>query len=138
MPRGYPDFEGDKVGLYLKPEWAAKEGVDKNFYAVGADKAFGAGADGSYVVPAGKTLYITQYSYYNRAVLAADADNNQMCWGYLTDLIIADVVFGGNGGGGGILKKPWVIIAGATMKWYIKNTANHNCHIGLVINGYEV
>ena len=72
MARGYPDFEGNKVGLYLMPEWAAKEGKEWSKIVVGANKAFGTSANGSYLVPAGKTLYITQASWQSVASAAAD------------------------------------------------------------------
>lgn len=51
MAHGYPDFEGPKSGLYLRPEWAAKEGIDKDFYEIFED-----------IPAAGRWLNPTSYS----------------------------------------------------------------------------
>lgn len=134
----YPDYEGGKAGIYLIPEWAAFEATDKNFTASAINVARLGAAFVNYVVPAGKTLYITTASFSNRANLAADADKNQMC-----DLIIQDgavSVFyqGANGGGNVSLSKPLVFDAGSSVSFYIYNQANHNTVVALVAGGYEI
>ncbi len=60
MAHGYPDFEGDKSGLYLKPEWAAKEGQDKQLTGSTASLGTGYSTILSYAVPTGKVLRITE------------------------------------------------------------------------------
>ena len=138
MARGYPDFEGGKVNLQTIAEWAAKEGVDKNFYAVGANKARGFGASVTYRVPAGKALYITHFSFSNYAFVAADSDNNSIGYAYITDLALPDYQVGGNGGGSMVLPKPFVIAAGADFIGVVRNQANHNCNTEITVGGYEV
>jgi len=140
MARGYPDFEGDKSGLYLKPEWSAKEARDKNFGLTMANKASGEYVAGSYAVPAGKTLYITGLSFSINGTEAEDRDNNQV--GEAVLLLFAGLltraILGGNGGGGIALSKPIVFEAEDVMYILLYNYANHNCGGYLTLWGYEV
>ena len=140
MARGYPDHEGDKSGLYEKPEWAAFEGKDKNFYDVANNKASGLSVSESYVVPAGKTLYITSFSFICIAAAVADRDLNQMCYGWIHDGDLASTIWsqGGNGGGFATFSKPLVFAAGNTVSFACTNYANHNCNLAVSANGYEV
>jgi len=138
MARGYPDFEGDKSGLYLKPEWAAKEGKDKDFLTQGLNKAFGESKDISYAVPALKILLVTQLFASNMAVVAADADNNQFC---IVEISVGDMPkyeVGMNGGGLVVLAKPYVIDSEETVAVNVTNRANHNTNINVGFSGYEV
>lgn len=64
MARGYPDFEGNKSGLYLKPEWAAFEATDWN--VAGGALGFAPNVLTVIVfdtVPLGRRIYITQFSF---------------------------------------------------------------------------
>jgi len=141
MAKGYPDFEGDKSGLYLKPEWAAYEGEDKTFTLVAANKASGAWIFLAYDVPLGKTLYISQCTFYSWAFLAADRDNNQMCRFDIQRLLPGAAFYsrmGGNGGGQAAYTKPLVFEAEERAYFTITNVANHSSNIGFCAVGYEI
>ncbi len=140
MAHGYPDYEGDKQRVYLVPEWAALGAVDKTFVSGDTGKARNDSVVVNYIVPAGKTLYITTLSCYSGASGAADSDLNQMC-----KIVCGDATTGtnfwtqaGNGGVGAVLSKPGVIPAGHQAQFSVVNLANHNCDIGLSVLGYEV
>ena len=138
MDRGYPDYEGDKSGLYLKPEWAAKEGTDKDLYA-SQILTPGTGVSITYVVPAGKRLSITQISVsLFAAVVATDGELNQIVRGYVTVDGDYKIDIGGNGGAGMSLNKPAIAIAGQTVVGMVENWSNHNTYGSIAINGYEV
>lgn len=135
----YPDFEGDKSGLYLKPEWAAKEGVDKNFLgSTDAPESRGEGVYADYSVPAGETLFVTQLSFLNRSVAAADSDNAQMCEAGLIVDDIRVIITGGNGGGAIILNKPLRVNALSIVRGYAINWANHLTQTLVAYGGYVV
>ncbi len=140
MARGYPDFEGPKSGIYLKPEWAAKEAIDKSLIAVNPVAAFGDYATLSYTVPVGKTLYITKCSFYLCADAAADGDKDQVCVGQVYDLTTNSYLWqqGGNGGGGIGLPKPAVAPAGHTLQIRCTSFANHTSEAGIYVGGYEL
>lgn len=140
MARGYPDYEGDKQAIYLAPEWATKEGFERAFYQQSLNVAPLGGNILAYAVPAGVTLYLTQFGFLSRATLVADRDNNQM-----TDIFILDftavatlVVMGGNGGGFGMLPSYSKIPGGHNLQIQVHNFANHNCDLWLFAAGYEV
>jgi hypothetical protein len=57
----YPDGEGRKQKVYLVPEWAALGALDKNFLTTLSVDATTWETMTSYLVPVGKTLYITQF-----------------------------------------------------------------------------
>ena len=139
MAHGYPDYEGDKSGLYLKPEWAAKEGTDKNFTYSRGQTPWGGFAQNDYAVPAGKTLYICGMSFYNRSFLAANGDLNQI--GVSTIYDVTDLntlaVLGGNGGGSISFPKPIPIPGGHTVRVYQYNWANHDTAGEVSLWGYE-
>jgi len=141
MAHGYPDFEGDKSGLYLKPEWAAKEGTDKSFYANRIAATFGQAPPAAfYLVPVGKTLYLNGLSFGVRANLVADADNNQMGSAYIIDTTTGDIYgyVGGNGGGCVVFPKPIVIPGGDVVAYPVVCQANHACDIDVTCWGYEI
>ncbi len=138
MSRGYPDYEGDKSGLYLIPEWAAKEAVDKNFTVISGAIVFGFTAETTYVIPTGKTLYIVGLSFASVANLAADGDNNQMAFVDITIDTAYLSFLGGNGGGAEGFAKPMVFTEGTTFKLRVWNRANHTSLIYASCWGYEL
>jgi hypothetical protein len=140
MAHGYPDFEGDKSGLYLKPEWAAKEATDKNFQAYASNVVWGFGATVSYTVPVGKTLYITELTFRCYSFAMANADLPQHVWAFLINATagVTPVDIGGNGGGQVVLNKPVVFTAGQLMTLEVWPGANHACNVGITAQGYEV
>lgn len=135
----YPDFEGQKVGIYLIPDWAARLGEDKNIVATDTDKARGEYVVGSYSVPNGSTLYITQVFFTCFATNAVDSDKLQMAsFNLFIALTGQQPTFGGNGGGHATLPKPRVIAGGSTVNVRCTNRANHNCDLEVGFMGYEV
>ena len=128
------------VGIYIQPEWAGKEGIDKNFYGWDDDLAYEAVIYVAYTVPAGKQLYITALGLACYASVAANADANQMCRGFIYNQSTTTVLFavGGNGGATIVLPKPIVIESGKTVWFVIANCANHTCDVFISASGYEV
>jgi hypothetical protein len=131
--------EDTKTGLYLQPEWAARQGIDKNFLISGASKANGEYAETQYIVPSGKTLYLTQATFGLWATAAADADNNQIgdFWIYDYDELEYPAILGGNGGNQVVFSKPIVVEAGVKVGMGITNRANHTCDLWGACLGYE-
>lgn len=136
----YPDYQGEKQGLYDKPAWAAVEGEDISFAANFAAIAPNVGVGVNFPVPAGRTLYINQVAFSCNANLVADNDNNQMC-----QVIVQSgppwvpfISQGGNGGGQAIFSVPQVIPALLTFMIDLYNRANHNCDLSFVATGYLV
>lgn len=140
MAKGYPDFEGDKSGVYLRPEWAAKEGTDKNFYGEALNVLSDVQVSMSYLVPSGKTLYMLSYSVVLYAQTRTEGDLNQMVVGTIwgSDIAEARVYIGGNGGASINFPKPLVLSAGVTVYFYLRNVSAHTAGVGLVAMGYEV
>jgi len=134
------DIIAQSVGIYSQPEWAAKEGIDKNFICTGDNKGVGEYAYFEYAVPTGKTLYITGFSFltfvndpanydhflYARAILLNSTDTIYLC------------EMGGVGGGGMSLSKPATLVAGKTLRGVVGNNSNVACSLGLTVWGYEV
>jgi hypothetical protein len=140
MASGYPDYEGGKQKVYLVPEWAAKEGADVYFNWGGLNVGEGLSASLTHDVPADKTLYITQLSFYSRAFAVENADLNQICMASIGDSGDVENTWqqGGNGGGAAIFHKPMVIHGGNTATFAVYNYSNHHCNCGLTVSGYEV
>ena len=143
MARGYPDYEGGKSGLYLKPEWAAFEAIDMTFEgATPVPVSWGVSLTVSYTVPSGKTLYITDVSWWGKADAAADGDNNQIASLWILDVLDPTQTnwfrSAGNGGGAASFSKPIVIPAGHRLDFVVKNEANHVCNIAVAGCGYEL
>jgi hypothetical protein len=134
------NIAAQNVGIYLQPEWAAKVGVDKSFNWASLNLGEGLSASLPYTVTAGKTLYITQLSFYSHAVDVANADLNQMCMGYITDNDDAANAWyqGGNGGGGVVFSKPMAFEGGHTVNFAVMNCSNHHTKSGVTASGYEV
>lgn len=138
MARGYPDYEGGKSGLYLKPEWAAKEGTHKVFALTKPLAAYDDAEYDSYLVPAGKVLFVHSATLSAFASAAADADKAQH---FRTTLQIGSVVYFSQGGDGGAtiaLLPPMRINGGSYFQMGIVNKSNHALRIELSVAGYEV
>lgn len=135
-----PDGQGLNYGLLMAAEWAAREGNDKDFICAAGNLGVGNSVTDTYVVPAGKTLYINEYSFSCEATGPADRDLNQIVTMRIRNSTTGvDAVFtGGNGGGGGSLPKPVEFTAGQTMTLQCYNSANHSCHVVATCHGYEV
>lgn len=123
--------------VFSQPEWAAKKGTDKNFIVEGPVDS-NANVNATYVVPGGKKLYISGFSFRIWAQDAADKDNNQIgnILLYADSTVIATL--GGNGGNAASFLKPPIIEAGETFKYWISNQANHACNVTLTVWGYEI
>ncbi len=135
-----PDGSPTAVDVLLRPEWAAVEATDKTFVATGDNKAFGESISVSYVVPAGKTLYIVQASFALYANLAADADKQHTGWLVVWDSTAVDIFaqLGGNAGGQATFPKPVVVPAGDTFQVVLTNKSNHACDLEISATGYEL
>ncbi len=128
--------------MYLKPEWAAKEGIDKSFTNSGNDIPTEIAIANAYVVPAGKELRVVQGAFMAYGSVAATRDLNQMCFLRITRVragVTTDPFFqGGNGGGPMHLPEPLVFIAADAVTFAEYNGANHDCDLGFYIGAYEV
>jgi len=140
MAHGYPDFEGDKSRVYSVAEWAVIEGTDLSFSGSANNVAPGAPLTVNYNVTAGKTLYITQFTFSCYANLVADMDNNQFCAFAMYNFTTAEYLLymGRNGGGGMPLNKPISVAAGNLVQFVLGVAVNHNCDLRLSVGGYEV
>lgn len=128
------------VGVYLQPEWAALQGVDKNFRAASSSVLAGGGISATYTVPAGKTLYITQAGFSINAVASANADHNQIGDMSLRDQTsgIDKMTAGGNGGAFASFPRPLIIPASKVMKLIANNFSDHTCSLEVQCHGYEI
>jgi hypothetical protein len=128
------------VGVYLQPEWAAKEGTDKNL-VVAASAQDNLGYNyASYTVPSGKTLLITHVGGYMYATAVANADKNHIMAVSIYDATAATYLFwaGGNGGVFANLAKAIRIPAGHTIWVMAWNFASFSARPGAAAGGYEV
>jgi hypothetical protein len=138
--RGRPDYSPTAVDVVLRPEWEAYQALDKNFFGQDLNKDFGETTFVDYTVPAGKTLYITEFGCQCRAASKADADNNQICWGFIYDDTTSTFLWI-SGGSGGItmpFNKPLVIPATHQVSFQCFNGSNHLCDISVSAGGYEI
>lgn len=140
MARGYPDFEGAKSGLYLMPEWAAKEATDKNFYGFAVNQPGGQSVLVEYTVPADKTLYITQMS---AATFPSAGTNIELV--SISDMRIYDAtalqnlwVQGISVGGGIVFPKPIVCPSAHLIQMRNFNWSANNKDLFIVVGGYEI
>ncbi len=135
-----PDGSPTAVDVVLRPEWAAVEKIDKNIYFVSGIINVGAFDFSTYVVTAGKTLYICGLSWGLNACVASDRDLNQMGMVQLRDNTtgVTFTILGGNGGHGIVYSKPHTIPSAHSLRWYIVNASNHTCWGEIAIWGYEV
>jgi len=129
-----------EVGVYLQPEWAAKEGNDKNFYLTAVNMGWHEGVYASYVVPSGKTLYLCGLSFRIAAADAANYDHHLYGYASLIDWT-ADInlaTIGGLGGGGIPCPKPVTIPEGHEFKLELYCEAGVDCHLLASSWGYEI
>lgn len=127
------------AGIYLQPEWASLQQLDMNFNYPGVNVATGGNANGAYVVPAGRTLFITSIQAYIYGFAAGDRNSNQFFVGEAyTDSGSFTVQFGGNGGAILDFTKSLRVDALDTVNFYIRNYANHNVNMGISIQGYQI
>ncbi len=135
-----PDGTGLIYDIVLRDVWSAIGASDKNFFDYAAALGIGTSAFLSYVVPAGKTLYITYLGVDVYATLIADRDLNQMVMAYLwnqtTLTVLARIT--GNGGVVSPFPKPVVIGAGEEFRAYVQNDTSHICEVGVTVMGYEI
>lgn len=140
MPRGYPDWEGDKSGLYTEAVWASHEGESVTFgfdHNIIADGAF---VSAQHAVAPGKALYITTVTFGAHGVVADDREVPQHIMVFLASPTINQYLTGQGGEGGGslLLETPIVIPAGVTVWVIIENHAGHQCEVAAVVHGYEI
>ena len=134
------DIEAQSIGLYLQTEWAVLQGLDKGDFYSGSQKASGTVVEGTYYVPAGKTLYITAIqTYCGPFNLTVDGEKSHHFWACVYDgANIFDMTFGGEGGSSLNLSKPLRVNGGDYVKFIIKNMTNHDCGLGISWEGYEI
>ncbi len=135
-----PDGSPTAVDVVLRPEWAAIESKDKLFTASGVALAWEDFISVAYVVPAGKTLYITHASCKINADAAPDADKPQNASFILTAPNIATPVahLGVNTGGFMQFPRPIRVDAAGTFTVFLYSEANHATFAALSVGGYEV
>lgn len=140
MARGYPDFSFTGAGVYLMPEWKAKEGYDKDFEAEDATLSFGQEVYDTYTVPVGKTLYITQIGFALIPNVVANSEKEHWCLAQIYNPNTAERIWiqGGNGGGWASFTKPIVIKAGTTIWFVLIAYPDHTCTGFIYAGGYEI
>ncbi len=139
MPHGYPDFEGPKIGVYLIPEWAAREGTDKTFLLAASGKAYGQDASTTYTVPSGKTLYLHYGTFTGYSNSSDFADLPIMIELYVYDFTSVEKILsvGGCGGGSFTLPKPVAIAENHQIGVYIFNRSKNPANLVGSVGGYE-
>ena len=127
-----------KVGIYLQPEWAALQGLDKNFKADNDNATWAQQAIINYTVTAGKNLYICGVSWLSIPLQDTDYDHffNTKCTVGTSAAVI--VSSGGLNGGSVTLPRPAVIPGETAMIAYVANYANFACYICVTLWGYEL
>jgi len=129
------------VGIFLQPEWTAKEGTDKTFNAEGLNKTWGQYAAGDYSVGAGKIVYITSGSF--SIVSNVQAEYNDYFYGLariqrIVDATVTDKAnWGGLGGGVVTFPKPIVFEGPCTLRYIIHNRSDKAADMWLTVAGYE-
>jgi hypothetical protein len=131
------DIKAQSVGVYLQPEWAAKEGTDKDLFGLKT----GASAGGEYTliqytVPTGKTLCITHLS----------GNVTGVGWGMILDMgyvdggtLQASAVIGGSQGCAIAFPKPQVFTEG--MNFVVTGrgmAASGTANLRAAVGGYEI
>lgn len=131
-------YAAQEIGIYLQPEWAAKEGEGKYFCASCSNYIRLQFLKIEYTVPTGKEFFITNYSGWAKANKVEDADKNQFCVGYMD---VAYEEFGAIGGNGGVsltFPTPIRATAGQLVRVWLCGTSNHNTDMYVSLAGYEV
>jgi|GEM_PF-6102944 len=133
-------IDAQAVGVYLQPEWAAKERKDKNFSFMAMNLAVGATGNAYYTVPADKDLYLCGFSFEIYATNNADKNNNQIGAISLYNLDTTTTLawLGGNGGGGVVFAKPILVPEGEQLRYSWSNRSNHVASGYVTVWGYEV
>lgn len=138
MARGYPDYEGNKAGVYLKSEWAAREGRSLVLSNSADTIVRGGGISAGMAVPAGKRWVINEVGGSSVSWNAADGELNQMCFLQLAVDGVAVLQLGGNGGAYAPLSEPIELTAGQLVGVALQNMANHDSSLFVFAHGYEV
>ncbi len=140
MAHGRPDFSPTAADVVLRSEWHTIEGHEKTLVLVDPILASRAGTTLSYVVPAGKTLYINKYTFQECSSFAADADERQQIFVAVTRGLGGDVVlsWGGDGGGAISLSQPDRFDAGETVFMILFNMSGHTADVDFLAGGYEI
>ena len=127
------------AGVYLQPEWASLQQLDMNFNYPGVNVAIGGNANGAYLVPITRTLFITSLQAYIYGFGAADRNLPQHFVGEVyTDSGSFTVQFGGDGGAVLDFTKSLRVDALDTVNFYIRNYANHAVNMGISAQGYQI
>ena len=134
-----PDGMGLTADLVIRSEWAELEGYYKVLTATAVNKTFGQTASVVYLVPGGKTLYITTLMGTALASLAADADNNQMCFVefYAPNVATLQSRWSANGGNVIPLSQPIKVAEGGLFIATITNYSNHAQDLSISARGWE-
>jgi len=134
------DLEAQSTGMYLQPEWAAKEGIDKEIILTVLLLAADYDVYAEYTVPANKKYYICALAFYIAAYDVADRDKNQIGAAslYVVSPTSMPAVIGGNGGGALVLPKPAVIGGGQTVRLHLRNHTSHTVKGRAMCWGYEI
>lgn len=142
MASGYPDYEGQKSGVYSIADWAVIKGVEKIFGIYSASKGWKEEGEVNYTVPAGKTLYINWVGCWIRAHTDTDYDHFFYFGCSLSEIVdatyIEKALFGGIGGGSIVLSTPAVIDAGNQLALVITNHSNLDTDMYAEAIGYEI
>jgi len=91
-----------------------------------------------YIVPAGKTIYVCGLFGHCFAHAAANRNNNQMVYSYVTIDATEVLTVGGNGGFSIAFPVPIKVVAGEDVGVGLQNIANHNCDLSATLLAYEV
>lgn len=128
------------VGIWMQPEWAAKDEKQKYFYLASALLTRHDLDWISYLVPAAKTLYITNFSGVAEARNAADADLQQNIWAKIEDETAVEYLLdiGGNVGFTTSPPVPIKIPGGHTVLFLVENIGNHDLWASVTAYAYEV
>jgi len=134
------NIQAQSAGIFLQPEWSARQDIDKSIRAYATNEGFEQSASTSYVVPTDKTLYIVSVSFIQHVNTATNYDHH--LWGecHLIDNTSGTTLYkiAGNGGGNLVLPKPAVISGGNEFLLYIINYSNITCYLDGVALGYEL
>ena len=135
-----PDGTGLTVDLADRATWAAVEGIDLDFAVFAIGVATGVRNSVTYLVPAGKTLYVVSFAVAVWGNAVADREKNQICAGNMWNVTTGDniIYIGGNGGASIIFPKPIVIPAGQRVSFDVINWSGHDCIVSADGYGYEV
>jgi len=138
--RDYPDYQGEKRGVYTPAEWAAFEGEDITIFGTDAPMDFGESVITTYTVPPGRTLYIVRYSASVRGFLEADNNRFLYIWFRLRDVTgaIVYVSIPANIGVGDNLAIPVVIPENHQLEMRTWNDGTDNCVLEHLVGGYEI